>query len=389
MHETFPDRAEYKKLFDGVCAEQHPLPAESYTSDHYHRLEIGHIYAACWAAIGFVSEFKAGRAAKPITFLGKPLVVTRNDDGDIQVFENVCRHRGHLLIEQEQCGKKLLTCPYHAWCYDLDGQFVAAPYWDGTKGSSPGAETRQKLGLVPVRFEIWYDLIFVNLDGQAEPFDRYKSDLEARWARFRPASRLRNFSHRSYSLDGNWKLAAENFLDNYHLPWIHPEIGSSLEGALGLTVENIRLADNIIGFSHPSAGRDKGKTAKTLPGWPDLEGDETLRQDLFFMFPNTCFVMEGYYLWTMILLPTGAGSCDEKLALYVVGDEAMGTEFDASRQQLEDLIYNINNQDSRVIKSLQAGRQSSAASAGVYCDRHDQLGKWFHRAVAGKMLPHL
>jgi len=389
MQPTHLNNPDFRKLFEAMKTDNLQLPSESYTESSYHNLEMQHVYECSWAAIGFASEFQSDPEAKPITFLGKALLVTQNDQGEIHVFENVCRHRGHLLIEEEQHGKKLLTCPYHAWCYDLNGRFVKAPYWDGSKGSSPNPDMKEKMGLIPVRFEIWYDIIFVNLDGHAESFDSFTAGLEDRWGTYRTPSLLRNFSQKNFSVQGNWKLAAENFLDNYHLPWIHPEIGSSMEASLGLSVEDMRLSENIIGFSHPTAGQEKGKTEKALPDWPDLDPSETPRQDLFFMFPNTCFVMEGYYLWSMILLPTGADSCDEKLALYVVGDEAMQPQLKTTRQQLEALIYKINNQDARVIKNLQAGRQTSAASRGVYCDRHDQLGKWFHRAVSDQMLPHL
>ena len=389
MRTTYPNNPKFKTLLDAVDTGNYQLPSESYTNSSYHDLEMTHVYESSWTAIGFTSEFQTGSGARPIKFLGKALLVTQNDQGEINVFENVCRHRGHLLIENNQHGKNLLTCPYHAWCYDLNGKFVKAPYWDGSKGSSPSPEEKQKMGLIPVRFKIWYDVIFVNLDGQAERFEIFTAGLESRWSKYRPSSELRNFSQKNFSVEGNWKLAAENFLDNYHLPWIHPEIGSSMEASLGLSVQDIQLSKDIIGFTHPSAGKEKSKTDEALPDWPNLDHSERIRQDLFFMMPNICFVMEGYYLWSMILLPTSVNSCDEKLALYVVGDKAMDSQLETSRQQLETLIYKINNQDADVIKNLQAGRQTTAASQGIYCDRHDQLGKWFHQAVANRMLPHV
>ena len=154
----------------------------------------------------------------------------------------------------------------------------------------------------------------------------------------------------------------------------------------GVGLENLQLSENIIGFSHPTAGADKGKTDMPLPTWPNLGMPEDQRQDLFFVFPNTCLVMEGYYLWSMILLPSSVDALDEKLALYVVGDEAMLPQLDNARTQLADLIYKVNSQDETVVRNLQKGRQSDAASYGVYSDFHDQLGKWFHQSIARKML---
>jgi len=362
------------------------LPASCYTHAEFHDQDIKLIYETGWMAIGFASKHSKANFTWSLEILGKPLLITRDDQNVLHVFNNVCRHRGHLLMDAVEHSGKLLTCPYHAWCYALDGRFIKAPFWDGTMSSEPAEDQKSQMGLIAVRHAVWNDLIFVNLSGDAECFDDFIEPLQSRWGDQQPVNLMRCFSDRAFSLQGNWKLAAENFLDNYHLPWVHPEIGSSIEASLGLEVENLYLSDNIIGFSHPTAGADKGKTAKPLPTWPALDDIQTQRQDLFFMFPNTCLVMEGYYLWSMILLPVTTELCDEKIALYVVGDEAMDDRYDESRTQLSDLIYQINNQDKSTVEQLQRGRQTEAASKGVYADRHDQLGKWFHQTIAKKLL---
>ncbi|MFT5218779.1 MAG: choline monooxygenase [Gammaproteobacteria bacterium] len=365
------------------------LPASCYRDAQYHEAELEQIYAAGWMAIGFASAFAGLNQSWSVEVLGKPLLITRDEKNGLHVFENVCRHRGHLLQEENTQSGKVLTCPYHAWCYALDGRFINAPFWDGTENSAPDAAQKSTMGLVPVRFNVCYDLILVNLSaagsGEAESFNDLVAPLQSRWGASRPEEQLRCFSSKRYSLQGNWKLAAENFLDNYHLPWVHPELGSSMEASIGLEVENLKLSENIIGFSHPTAGADKGKTAVPLPAWPGMNELEAQRQDLFFLFPNVCLVMEGYYLWSMILLPTAVDRFDEQIALYVLGDEAMEPLYETSRKQLSDVIYQINQQDVKVIKNLQQGRQSEAASQGVYTPFHDQLGKWFHQAVAQKM----
>ena len=362
------------------------LPASSYTDQNIFSIEMEEFYASGWMSIGFASRFSINDHSWSLEVLGRPLIVTRDSLGDLRVFHNVCRHRGHILVEQVEAAGKLLRCSYHSWCYGLDGKFVTAPFWDGSENSSPDEHQKSVMGLVPVEFATWYDVIFVNLKGDAAPFEEFINPLQRRWHINRPESELRCMSSRSFSVEGNWKLAAENFLDNYHLPWVHPQIGSSIEASLGLEVENLVLSEDIIGFSHPTAGSEKGKTSKPLPEWAGMEASETQRQDLFFLFPNTCFVMEGSYLWSMILEPKTVDQCDEQLALYVVDDSAMDDQFTESRKQLCDLIYQINSQDAKVIKNLQTGRQSEVASLGVYTPFHDELGKAFHQAVFKKLL---
>ncbi|MFT5111612.1 MAG: choline monooxygenase [Parasphingorhabdus sp.] len=364
------------------------LPAPCYTDQNIHYLETEQLYASGWMAIGFASAYAKNNHAWSIQALGKPLLITSDSNNLLHVFHNVCRHRGHVLLDAKESDVRLLSCPYHAWCYALDGRFIKAPFWGRSARTEPDPEQKSRMGLIPVKFEVWYDIIFVNLSGNAEPFDDYIEPLNKRWSEQRPASQLRCFSDREFSLQGNWKLAAENFLDNYHLPWVHPEIGTpgSIEASLGMDVENLLLSDNIMGFSHPTAGADKGKISVSLPPWPGMNDTEQQRQDLFFIFPNTCLVMEGYYLWSMILFPTAVDQCNEKLALYVVGDDAMENRLDTTRQQLSDLIYKVNSQDERVVKNLQKGRQSDAATLGIYTNLHDQLGRWFHQSVARKLL---
>jgi len=375
-----------RQNLQSVASAGKTLPGESYTDAAYAEIERQVIFEQGWMAIGFASEVPDPGDCMPRRILGKPVLVSRDHNNKLHVFANLCRHRGHLLVTKPCAGNKSITCPYHAWSYALDGGFLNAPYWDGTPNSSPDADVKRKLSLSAIRFAVWYNIIFVNFSAEAEPFNQVIGPLQQRWADARPAALLRSFSSRQYTIQGNWKLAAENFLDNYHLPWVHPEVGSSMEARLGLDVENLRLCSDIIGFSHPTAGKDKGKTAIPLPLWPDITSDQQLRQDLFYFLPNTCLVMEGDYLWSMLLLPEGAESCEEKISLYVVGDAAMAEQFSGPRDQLGETIYRINDQDAVAISNLQLGRHSSAASECVFNDRHDQLAKWFHQRVAERML---
>lgn len=375
----------YSRLSE-VKAKGRQLPAWCYTDVDHHANEIEEVFESGWMAVGYASDYSKINHAWSISVLGKPLLMTRDAESALHIFHNVCRHRGHVLLDKNDSAGKLLSCPYHAWCYALDGKFVRAPFWDGSESSAPTEHQKSAMGLVRVAHAEWYDIIFVNLLGKVEPFADFIAPLQARWKEDYPSTELHRFSAKNFSVNGNWKLAAENFLDNYHLPWIHPQLNSSMEAALGLDVENLRLSDNLIGFSHPTAGADKGKTSAPLPSWPGLSAVAAERQELFFVFPNVCLVMEGYYLWSMILFPASVDQCDEKLALYVVGDAAMDSKYDESRNQLSEAIYKINSQDEKVIGNLQLGRQGKAASMGCFNDFHDQLAKWFHQSVAHKLL---
>ena len=102
---------------------------------------------------------------------------------------------------------------------------MATPYFDGNKDSVPGNTIKEKSGLLPVRFAVWADIIFANLSGKAPPFEEFIAPLQQRWQHF-DLSLLRLAYTNKYTVSSNWKLACENFLDTYHVPWVHSRLGN-------------------------------------------------------------------------------------------------------------------------------------------------------------------
>ena len=95
-----------------------------------------------------------------------PLIVVRNDDGEVRAFANTCRHRGTRLVDgQGSC--RAFTCPYHGWAYGLDGRLISNTGMEQTAKLNKGA-----YGLLPIRLEIWDGFLFVN-------FDEFGSSLKA------------------------------------------------------------------------------------------------------------------------------------------------------------------------------------------------------------------
>ena len=99
------------------------------------------------------------------------------------MFYNLCRHRGAPLAS-EPChlATGLLTCPYHAWTYRLDGRLFRAPQFDREQGNAPDEDTAAALGLIELRSALWRDIVFVNVDGEALPFEQFIAPLDERTA---------------------------------------------------------------------------------------------------------------------------------------------------------------------------------------------------------------
>ena len=133
-------------------------------------------------------------------------------------FVNVCRHRGHVVVEGSGC-RETLQCPYHAWTYGLDGALRKAPRSEREPGFDPAA-----FSLLPVAVDTWGPFVFVNPDPDAGPLAEALGDVpEHRRARAASTSTA-SASTRTTSgeQEVNWKVALENYLECYHCPVAHP-----------------------------------------------------------------------------------------------------------------------------------------------------------------------
>ncbi|MCA8966314.1 MAG: aromatic ring-hydroxylating dioxygenase subunit alpha [Planctomycetes bacterium] len=354
-----------------------PLPASVYTDPAVLATELERGFAGGWCGIGFASDVPNPGDVRPVTLAGRPLLMTRDRAGKLHVLHNVCRHRGLALVEQPCSAQKILRCPYHAWCYELDGALKLTPYFDGEARSLPDADTRAATGLLPARFGVFADVVFVNLDEQAPPFETFIAPLADRWAPY-DLSLLRRDSVRDFHIAANWKLVAENFLDGYHVPWTHSQVGGP-ETALGF--EDTLIAPDLFGFHMPRGEADKPKSAEPMPQQPNLPEHLRFAQDLVCVFPNTLLLMTPGWYQAILVQPDGAAASDERFAVWYMGDEAMTEARTPQRSAFTAALERVNEQDLPILERLQRGRASPAADRLVFSPFWDGCGRNFHARV--------
>ncbi len=154
---------------------------------------------------------------------GIPLLVTRDDDGELRAFLNVCRHRGAVLAEG--CERRSsIQCHYHAWTYGLDGSLRAAPRAD----REPGFD-KTDWSLLPASVDTWGPFLFVNPDPQAGPLAEQLGGLPAILGRDVDVDNLVFHSRVEFGADANWKVVAENFLECYHCATAHPAFSDEVD----------------------------------------------------------------------------------------------------------------------------------------------------------------
>lgn len=352
------------------------LPASAFTDRSVLDAEQKAIFENSWVNIGYGGEIPKAGDVKTLRLFGLPLLITRDKDGAAHVFHNVCRHRGHLLVTTERATGPVITCPYHAWSYELNGKFRAAPCWGGADGAQPDQSTKSSFALTVVRSVVWCDMIFVNLSGTAPAFQQFIAPLAARW---RPYD-LHQFELaelRAYTAEGNWKLAIENFLDAYHFPCVHRQFGTY---AVMRKSEPLRISPDIFGYHMPTGEADKPKTGAPLP---QLTLPDHLRpaQDILYIFPNTLVILTATWLQIINLMPRACDATDESFAIYLVRSAASNPEVQTTREDFIKAANLINEQDMPVLRNLQAGMNSPVASEGTYVQYWDANPYYFHQRL--------
>ena len=167
-----------------------------------------------WLAVARVEEVESPGEFMTFNIMGEPIVVTRDRDGAINAFYNICAHRGVEVVAGTGNAKQF-KCPYHAWTYDLEGKLLGAAYMDEIHDFDLG-DCRMK----PILVDIWEGWVFVNFDPEAAPLSDFVAEFASHFGVFQQ-SRFRLTKKLTSTLNCNWKLINENFVDVYHLITLH------------------------------------------------------------------------------------------------------------------------------------------------------------------------
>ncbi len=223
----FRERSAYESSRDGPPAwfpALPDLPLGRYTDPRFQALEDELLFGRTWLYAAHDSQLPQPGSYRLCDIGVAPVLLVRGSDGIVRAFRNACRHRGAPVV-RGSCGTaRLLVCQFHSWSYDLAGQLVRVP----DERDFVGLDASQR-GLPPVRCERWGGWYFVNLDAGAAPLAGFLDPIP----RLLPevaAAPLRVIDDKSVTLDCNWKILAEAFLEVYHARTIHPTtVGPSLD----------------------------------------------------------------------------------------------------------------------------------------------------------------
>ena len=364
----------------------HGLPNECYLNNDYLEFEKEKIFKNNWTMIGVASSVPNPGDAKPFNLLGIPILIVRNKENEVKVFHNVCSHRGFKLVDQECKLKNVIRCPYHSWSYDFNGKLNVTPHIGGLGKHEVEGFDKKKSNLKEIKSNIWMDLIFININSNAKPFEDFIKPLEDRWSKFiskKDQKLIRHSTDNGYfnmTVNSNWKFAIENYCESYHLPWIHPELNkvSNISDHYHIEDENLNFSGQ--GSNKYSQQFDGNIKFKCFPNWPTELSEKS---EYVSLYPNVMLGIHIDHFYAFWLEPISNSQTKEHFELYYVGDEsASSDEFKDIREKNFAFWQEVMNEDVTAIEGMQNGRNSPAYNGGNFSPVMDTPTLMFHKWVA-------
>lgn len=360
------------------------LPNRFYTDPAVFEEEKKRVFFRNWAALGFTTDVPEPGDARPLSFLGQPLVMVRDRDGTLRVFQNICRHRGMILIEKPGKIQRAIRCPYHSWCYELDGTLRTTPHVGGPGTNRHDAIRREELGLYEVRSHIWMGVVFVNIDAKAPPFEEYAAQAIARFADFdQPVHRCGDEGTMTIDVAGNWKLAIENGAESYHLPWVHPGLNaySRLEDHYHLD-----LTDPFCGQGTRVYNPMLSEDGRRFPEFTGLSEKWATGAEYPMVFPNLMMGFQNDHLFAFIVEPITHDRSVEHVQLFYADPVVAIEDWAPMRRKNAEMWSQVFGEDIFVVEGMQKGRHASMFDGGKFSPVMDNPTHDFHRWVATQMM---
>ncbi|MFZ6000323.1 MAG: aromatic ring-hydroxylating oxygenase subunit alpha [Bacteroidota bacterium] len=347
--------------------------AQTIATDFYLKAQYFHeakekIFASCWQFVGDSDQVKDPGWATPVhlleNYLDESLLLTKDKENKINCLSNVCTHRGNLMVEKP-CKINDIRCKYHGRRFSLNGKFVSMPEFKEVKDFPTEADNLTSL---PVhQFGKW---LFTNLNSKY-PAAEFFQEMTARvsWMPFEKFQ-LRPDLCKDYIVESNWALYCENYLEGFHIPFVHAGLNSVIDYG-NYTVELYKYSSLQLGiakdgemvFDLPASSPDYGKK---VGGY------------YFWIFPN---IMFNFYPWGLsinIVKPLDVSRCMVSFLSYVWDESKL-------RQGAGADLHKVELEDEDIVQNVQKGIRSRFYKHGRYSVTRETGTHHFHRLIADFM----
>lgn len=360
------------------------LPNEFYTDATVYAEETKRLLHGQWAGVAFEGDVPEIGDVYPVDLAGVPLVVVRDRENKVRVYENVCRHRGMILVSEPGKAKQGMRCPYHSWTYDLSGRLVATPLVGGPDANHHPCIDKPELGLLDVPTHVYLGVVYVNVSRDAGPFVEMHSKLLDRWSEFQqPLFFDRDVSQFTLDVACNWKLAVENYCEAYHLPWIHPDLNSysRIEDHYNIVESNAYSGQGTTVFN-PSRTED----GRMFDAFSDLSANWWNGQaEYIVLYPNVLAGVHRDHVFAMLLLPQSVNQTRERVGIFYASKDSMNDDFADLRRVNAKQWRTVFDEDISVVEGMQQGRNAPHFDGGRFSPAMDVATHCFHAWVAKSM----
>jgi choline monooxygenase len=372
------------------------LIPDAYTSPEFFVLELDAVFGRSWVPVCVTDEVAEPGSYVVVDVAGRSLIVCRNRDGELRAHHNVCRHRGTRICSESGRVDRFFQCPYHAWAYDLDGACLGTPLFTPEAGIPPDQEAAFDMsgvvefdkadhGLYSARVDSWGCLVFVCLDPEAPALADELGDLPERLAGPRLAEH-RLLRRVEYDIHANWKLVAENFMEYYHLPWVHPGLVKVSPLKAHYRWQGTGM---YVGFcTSPIAANTAGGGWQGLPALSTLDDDDASSARFVWLFPNLALNVLPNHTFVMLARPTEAGRTEEVTYLLAHPESiaAAGSSLEDDVESLLAFWDEVNREDIAIVERVQQGVSDPAYTGGRMCYRFEESVHRFQNMIIDRML---
>ena len=341
------------------------LPAKFYKDKNIFELSKKKIFLRCWHWIGDKSSCKEENIKIPIDilpkFLNEPIILSNSDKNKIKCFSNVCTHRGNILVH-EKCSSKKIICNYHGRRFSDEGIFEFMPEFKETINFPRKSDNLHDFPLF-----IWNNLIFVGLNPSFS-IEKIFEKINKRIS-FLPLENLKldEKLSKDYSIDANWALYCDNYLEGFHVPFVHKDLNevldynnydTEIDEYFNLQIGYAKNKEEC--FQIPKDHKDFGKNIAAYYYW---------------LFPN---LMLNFYPWGIsinLVCPEEISKTKILFRSYV---------FDKSKLNLgaSGDLDKVEMEDEEIVQSVQKGINSSFYSTGRFSPTKEKGVHHFHSLVS-------
>ncbi len=359
-----------KRLFvDANIAKAKTLSTDFYTSAEHLAVAKEKIFAPSWQFIGSNELVKFIGDVQPFTllegYMNEPLMLTKDKDGMVNCLSNVCTHRGNIVAYKACSKAKTLRCKYHGRLFELNGKFISMPEFKEVENFPCEEDNLSKLSLFS-----WGNLLFASLQPKEDGHIYFQEMMERlSWLPIHEFIYRPDLS-KTFEVDASWALYCENYLEGFHIPFVHASLNAALSFG-DYSTELYAKASLQLGI-----GKDN-EDCFDLPPESEDYGNNVAAY-YFWVYPNMMF---NFYPWGLsinVVNPIAVNKTKVEFITFMWKedkyDKGAGSDLDKVEMEDEEIVENV--QKGIVSRFYSHGRYSVTRETGTH---------HFHRLITESM----